>query len=211
MNRRRSLVLLWLCAAYAAHGQAPSHEYRPQLVVTLPRWHGVAVGFMTEQHLETAGLGPVERHQGIILFGPGLEFASALVELRQVVTGAGLVEHRYIPTVNLTAALGSRLELRDRARVELRALPGGWSHRYQDRVTLSGPVGAAGRKLMPYGYAEISYDSRYDALTRREGGLGVRVPLVGGTSVDSFLMRQTDNRRAVPTVVATGIIMRVVL
>jgi hypothetical protein len=211
MNFRHWLAVLWICAAQAARAQAPSHEYRPQVVVTLPRWHGTALALMTEQHLETAGLGPVERHQGVFLLGPGLEFGSASLELRQVVAGTGVVEHRYIPTVNLTTALTPRLELRDRLRVEVRDIAGTWSRRYQNRLTLTRIVSAAGWKLLPYGYADVSYDSRYDALTRREGGFGIRIPLAGGASLDPFLMRQTDNHRAVPTIVATGLTMRVVL
>jgi hypothetical protein len=211
MTLRHSIAVFWLCAAHVTRAQAPSHEYRPQIVVALPRWHGVALALMTEQHLETAGLGPVERQQGVSLLGPGLELGSASVELRQVVSGAGLVEHRYIPTVNLTSALGPRFELRDRARVEVRDIAGSWSRRYQNRLILTRIVSPTGRKLLPYGYVELSYDSRYDALARREGGLGIRIPLAGGTSLDPFLMRQTDSHRAVPTIVATGLTMRVML
>jgi hypothetical protein len=211
MTFRLSLATLCLCALHVARAQGTSHEYRPQLLVTLPRWHGAAIALMTEQHFETAALGPVERQQGVFLLGPGLEFGSASLELRQVTTGTGVVEHRYIPTVNLTTALGPRLELRDRVRVELRDIAGAWSRRYQNRLILTRAVSTAGRKLLPYGYADLSYDSRYDALTRREGGVGIRIPLAGGTSLDPFVMRQTDRQRAVPTIVATGLIMRVVL
>jgi hypothetical protein len=211
MTIRQSIATLCLCAAHASRAQAPAHEYRPQVVVTLPRWHGGALALMIEQHLATDGLGPVERHQGIFLLGPGLEFGNASLELRQVVSGAGVVEHRYIPTVNLTTALGPRFELRDRVRIEVRDIAGSWSRRYQNRLTLTRIVSASGRKLLPYGYFDLSYDSRYDALTRREVGLGIRIPLAGGASLDPFVMRQTDRHRPVPTVVATGLAMRVVL
>jgi hypothetical protein len=48
-------------------------------------------------------------------------------------------------------------------------------------------------------------------LNRREYAAGVRIPLGYGVNVDSFLMRQTDTRRAVDALVAVGMIVRVAL
>lgn len=198
-------------AAPAARAQEPSHEYRPQLVVTLPRWHGAGLSLLEEQHLRTAELGPVERQHGVTLLLPAGALGIPTVELRQVVSGAGLVEHRYIPTLTQIVPVATRLELRNRIRAELRDVAGNWSRRYQDRVTLLRTLTIDGHDMQPYGHVALSYDSRYSALTRREGALGVRIPLTNGASLDPFLMRQTDSRRAIPTIVATGLTMRVVL
>lgn len=208
---RCMLASLAAVLAPVARAQAPAHEYRPQLVVTLPRFHGAGLSLLEEQHLRTAELGPVERQHGVTLLLPGFILGTPSLEMRQVVSGAGFVEHRYIPTLTQATPVAPRLELRNRVRAELRDLAGTWSRRYQDRVTLLRTVTVDGHDLLPYGHVALSYDSRYSALTRREGALGLRIPLANGTSVDPFVMRQTDSHRAVPTIVATGVTMRVIL
>ena len=54
-------------------------------------------------------------------------------------------------------------------------------------------------------------DTATDMLDEWEGALGIRIPIANGTSLDPFLLRQTDSRRAIPTIVATGLTMRVIL
>jgi hypothetical protein len=93
----------------------------------------------------------------------------------------------------------------------VRDIAGTWSHRYQERLSLARRIVIDGRALQPYGLADLSYDSRYRAITRREGTLGIRIPLGRGVSIDPFVMRQTDSRRSTPTVVATGLTTSVVL
>jgi hypothetical protein len=73
------------------------------------------------------------------------------------------------------------------------------------------PVGVAGRTLSPYLFMDLSYDTRFAVLNRREFAAGIRVPLLNGTSVDSFVMRQTDTRRAVDALIALGMILRIAL
>lgn len=205
------VVILSAVAGRAARGQDPAHEYRPQIVLTSPRWHGVAIAVLEEQHLHAADLGPAERQHGVTLLPPGTILGAGSVELRQIVSGAGLVERRYIPTLTQSLPLAPRSELRNRIRAEFRDVAGTWSRRYQDRVTVLRTLTVDGHDLQPYAHAALSYDSRYSALTRREGALGIRIPLVNGASLDPFLLRQTDSRRTIPTIVATGLTMRVVL
>lgn len=207
------LLVLPLCLSSAiVQAQRANHEYRPEIIVTLPRWREIGVSVMIEQHLATADLRPNERIQGIALLAPLVHHAAFSLELRQV-QNAGVTEHRWIPTLNLRAPLRSGFELRDRARAEIRDVGGAWSHRYQNRVTVGRPVETADGELFPYVSLDGSWDSRYGCVNRREALAGMRVPLGphSGASIDPFVARQVDDRRATPVLVATGVILRVVL
>jgi hypothetical protein len=208
--RTRAVALL-LFVAPALAAQDALHEYRPEIILTLPRWRGVGVTLIDEQHVTTGDLAPTERQQGMGVVSPPFAHGSFGVELRQVTMASGLVEHRWQPQANLIGELGAGLELRNRTRVELRDIAGQWSRRYQNRAAVHYPVRAAGRTLSPYVYYDLSYDTRYAVLNRREYAAGMRVPLGYGVNVDSFLMRQTDTRRAVDALVAFGMILRVAL
>jgi hypothetical protein len=187
------------------------HEYRPEIIVTLPRWRGLGVTVIDEQHVASGDLAPTERQQGMGVVSPAFAHGSFGVELRQVTMASGMVEHRWQPQANLIAELGAGLELRNRTRVELRDIAGQWSRRYQNRAAVHYPLRAAGRTLSPYVYYDLSYDTRFAVLNRREYAAGMRIPLGYGVNVDSFLMRQTDTRRAVDALVAIGMILRVAL
>jgi hypothetical protein len=205
------IFTLLLLAAPSLSAQEALHEYRPEIIVTLPRWHGMGVMLIDEQHVATGDLAPTERQQGIGLVSPALSYVALGVELRQVTMPNGVVEHRWQPQVNFVTELESGLELHDRARIELRDIAGQWSKRYQNRTAMYYPVSPAGRRLSPYVYYELSYDTRFAVLNRREYAAGMRVPLGYGTSLDSFLMRQTDTRRAIDALVAFGMVLRVAL
>lgn len=204
------LALVGLGASNAL-AQSALREYRPELIVTLPRWHGVGVTMLGEQHLAVRDLAPAEVILGVGLVSPALAHGSLALELRQVRPASGVIEHRWLPTANLRAELWHGFELRDRVRVELRDIDGHWSRRYQNRAALQHPLDLAGSTLTPYAYYDLSYDTRFAVLNRRESGVGVRVPAGRGTSVDSFLMRQTDTRRATDVLLAAGMIVRLAL
>jgi hypothetical protein len=213
---RRFILALPLLAALvllapALAAQDAVHEYRPEIIITLPRWHGVGVTVIDEQHVATGDLAPTERQQGVGVVSPPFAHGSFGVDLRQVTMASGIVEHRWQPQTNLIVELGAGLELRNRTRVELRDIAGQWSRRYQNRAAVHYPVLAGGRTVSPYVYYDLSYDTRFDVLNRREYAAGLRIPLGHGMNVDSFLMRQTDTRRAVDALVALGMILRVAL
>ncbi len=200
---------LLITIAARVHAQA-IHEYRPELVVTLPRVSGVGVTLLIEQHLGTGDLAPNERILGVGLVSPLLHRVSLAMEARQVLTG-GVMEHRFLPIVNSSAPLPGGFELRNRTRVEVRDVVGAWSRRYQTRTALGHEVEALDRRLFPYVQLDFSYDSRFDQLNRREQTAGVRVPLGRGASIDLYVTRQSDTRRAQPLLLAAGAIMRVAL
>jgi hypothetical protein len=206
-----SLLVALVLVAPALAAQDALREYRPEIIVTLPRWHGVGVTVIDEQHVATGDLAPTERQQGMGVVSPAFAHGSFGVELRQVTLVNGLVEHRWQPQTNLIAELGAGFELRNRTRVELRDIAGQWSRRYQNRAAVHYPVHAGNRTISPYVYYDLSYDTRFAVLNRREYAAGLRIPLGYGVNVDSFLMRQTDTRRAVDALVAVGMILRVAL
>jgi hypothetical protein len=210
MRLRFASLLLLTIAMRRAAAQGTVHEYRPEITVSLPRWHGARLGVVVEQHLLTDSYGVSERQQGIVLGAPELDLFGASVELRQVVAGS-VVEHRYIPAVTTTVHLGGGLDLRDRTRVELRDIASVWSQRFQNRATLERATVLVGRHLQPFGYYDWSFDTRYHIINRREVGVGVRLPIAGGTSVEPFLMRQTDTRKPIYAIVAMGARVRVML
>jgi hypothetical protein len=210
MPLRITSLLLLAIATHHATAQETVHEYRPEITVSLPRWHGARLGVVVEQHLITESFGPSERQQGIVLGAPDFGAVGASMELRQVLVGS-VVEHRYIPAVTTTVHLGGGLDLRDRTRVEFRDIARSWSQRFQNRASLERPTMVDGRPVQPFGYYDWSYDTRYRVINRREYGVGVRVPVAPSTTAEPFLMRQTDTRKATYAVVAIGARLRVQL
>jgi hypothetical protein len=188
-----------------------AREYRPQVFLTLPYWHGIALTILTEQRLATHDLTANERSQGIALGSGAFEFGSVAVDARQVRMQNGIIEHRYSPYATVTVPLGAGFDLRDRVRVELRDIAGAWSKRYQNRATLEHRLAMAGTTLTPYVYYDLSYDTRYAVLNRRQGAIGARVRLTRATIVEPFLMRQTDTRKTEGDLLAFGMILRVAL
>lgn len=209
---RLARVALFGCLIVpAVRAQPAPREYRPAIMVTVPVWHGFAVLLQEEQHLSMHDLAHTDHLRGVGLLSPSFRYGSLAIEVREVRRTNGLIEHRWIPTVHSLVEAGGGMELRNRARVEFRDVAGAWSRRYQDRVTLLRPIDVLGTSYAPYVHYELSYDTRFGVLNRREGAVGVRVPVGRGASVDSFLMRQTDTRRDIEAIVAAGMILRVAL
>lgn len=209
-SSRLALAALGLVLASAAGAQAPSHEYRPGIVLALPHWRGAELAVVEDQHLSMSGLEPVERQHGVVLAFPARGGNVFAVDVRHVVMGTGLLEHRYTPILTSSTPIFSPgTVIRSRLRAEMRDIAGRWSERYQERVTLERRVERLGQALQPYGYGSLSYDTRFSTFARREAGVGVRVPVASGTTLDPFLLRETDTRRAIPTTVAAGLTLRV--
>ena len=207
-------VLASLVLGFAARSslcQTVIHEFRGEIVVTTPRIDGFGASLLVEQHLETDDLAPNERILGFGLVSPTFHRVSAALETRQVTMRNGLVEHRYIPTIYANAPLLAGFELHDRARVEVRDIARVWSRRYQNRSQLGHDVDVGSRAVWPYIELSLSYDTRYSELNRRDGTVGVRIPIARGTSIDPFLTRQSDTRRAPMLLVAGGAILRIAL
>lgn len=208
---RRGIAVCLLFGAPVAAAQTASREYRPQLFITSPAWHGMALTIMTEQRMAMDNLMPTERSQGAGIGSQNFEHGSAAFELRQVRLTGGVIEHRYSPSVTLASGVGIGFVLRDRVRVEMRDIAGTWSRRYQNRATLERRVGVHGTAVTPYVFHDISYDTRFSVWNRRQGGIGARVTVSHGLAVEPFWMEQTDTRKTDGTVRAIGLNLRVAL
>jgi hypothetical protein len=202
--------LLLIVAAACVSAQSVIHEYRPEIAVTSPRVDGFGLTFLIEHHLETESLFPNERIMGFGMVSPTFHHVSAAFEARQVQLN-GILEHRYLPILYSTLPLPAGFELRDRARIEMRDIDRVWSRRYQNRATVGHFVDVGGRELFPYVQLELSYDSRFSELNRRDSAIGVRIPMGAGVSVDPYIDRQSDTRRAPFLLVAGGAIVRIAL
>ncbi len=208
--RRAFLASLLLAAGVPVRAQTALHEFRPELIMTSPRAWGVGVQLLIEQHLATETFAVNERIQGLGLLSPGPLGTRLALEARQVSQPA-ITEHRYIPTVFSTIPLNGGFELRNRTRVEIRDIDRQWSRRWQDRTAVGRDVDILGQPVFTYGQIDLSYDSRYSTLNRIDKSVGVRVPLVPGTSIDTFFTRQDDTRRMTRVLYATGALLRVAL
>ena len=101
------------------------------------------------------------------------------------------------------------LRLVNRLRPELRWVNGGYSYRVRERVHLQRLAGQpTGRAWSPYGTFEVYYDSRFDALARIAGRVGMEVRLRRPMSLDVFLARQNNSRPERTYVNALGTVLK---
>lgn len=204
-----SLFLLVILAG-STPAQDAVREYRPEIVITGPRYHGVALQAIVEQHLQMRDLAPNERILGLGLNTSTFLHVRAGIEARQVLTPTAL-EHRYIPTIYSTTPLWGAFESRNRSRLEMRDVGGSWSQRWQHRSAIGRDVDVGGLDVFPYGQFDLSYDSRFHTLNRTEKSFGVRVPMSSNASIDTFFTHQDDTRRTPHTILVGGAIVRVAL
>jgi hypothetical protein len=212
-HRMRSAVtslLLSVMLAGSTPAQDAVREYRPEIVIASPRFHGIALQGLVEQHLQMRDLAPNERIMGLGLSTSTFLHVRAGFEARQIKT-PGAFEHRYIPTIYSTTPLGEAFEARNRTRVELRDVGGVRSQRWQHRSAIGREVDVGGFDVFPYGQFDLSYDSRFHTLNRTEKSVGVRVPMSPNASIDTFFTHQDDTRRTPHTVLIGGAILRVAL
>jgi len=202
--------LLIVTHATLVHAQGAIHEYRPEVIITGPRIHGIAAQVLRVQHLEMGDLTPNERIYGVGLNTATFRRVRLGMEARQLQT-ATAVEHRYIPTIYSTTPLPGGFESRNRARVEIRDLNRTWSQRWQNRSTIGRDVDVAGSAVFPYGQLDLSYDSRFRTINRIDKSIGVRIPISSTSSIDTFLTRQDDARRTPQVLLAAGALLRVAL
>src|SRR5258708_27743770 len=112
--RSVTLAVLLVAAAPVARAQDALHEYRPEIIVTLPRVNGFGVTLLLDDRLAMKDLTTVESIFGLGLVTPKVHRMSAAIEARQVKQIDGTIEHRYIPTFYADAPLPAGFELRNR-------------------------------------------------------------------------------------------------
>jgi hypothetical protein len=114
-------------------------------------------------------------------------------------------EHRLVAEANARPAWGSRAELMNRTRFELRWIDAVPSWRLRERVL-------AGRKvelkrqivLTPYGTFEASFDSRYHTINRLRMSVGAATRFNAHVMVDTYVARQRDSRSDAAQLQALG-------
>ena len=114
-------------------------------------------------------------------------------------------EHRLVAEANVRPAWGSRAELMNRTRFELRWIDAVPSWRLRERVL-------AGRKvplkrqivLTPYGTFEASFDSRYHTINRLRMSIGAATRFNSHVMVDTYVARQRDTRSDAAQLQALG-------
>jgi hypothetical protein len=121
-------------------------------------------------------------------------------------------EHRVVAEATPRLALPGGVLLLDRNRVDLRSIAGEASWRYRNRVRAERtvPTSAHGA-LTPYAMVEVGWDSRYDEFNRTRLSLGVESQFSRTLMLDTYLVRQWDDRAAVPRLWAIGLALNVTL
>jgi hypothetical protein len=206
------LVSLGLLLATPPCGaQSPLREYRPEVIVTLPRVRGFGILLLFDQRIAMQDLSTNETILGTGIISPQVHRMSAALEARQVKTINGSVEHRYIPTFYFNLPLPAGFELRDRNRFEMRVASGRWSQRFINRTAIGHTVSALHWSTFPYIQSDVYYDSRSSSWSRLDGTIGARTPLIARSSIDAFLTRSSDQNRTPRVGVTLGAILRVPL
>ncbi|MEO5814017.1 MAG: hypothetical protein ABIT20_01935 [Gemmatimonadaceae bacterium] len=211
MRRVLLAVSLLISLARDSAAQHKLHEYRSEVIVTLPRVQGYGVTLLLDERLDMSDEAPNEVQLGVGIISPQVHRMSVAMELRQVKYISGVVEHRYIPTFYANVGLPAGFDLRTRTRFEARAVAGKWTQRYTSRAAIGHDVNVGNRAAFPYIQSDLYYDSRVNDLNRIDATVGVRVPITSAASIDPFFARSTDSYRNPKVGLTAGVILRVAL
>ena len=114
-------------------------------------------------------------------------------------------EHRLVSEVNARPRWGSRAELMNRTRFELRWIDAVPSWRLRERILAGRKVELKHRiVLTPYGTFEASFDSRYHTINRLRLSIGAATRLNEHVMVDTYVARQRDTRSDAAQLQALG-------
>jgi hypothetical protein len=104
-------------------------------------------------------------------------------------------EQRVVAEVNARPTWGSRAELMNRTRFELRWIDAVPSWRLRERV-LAGRKFALKRQIVltSYGTFEATYDSRYNTINRLRLSVGAATRFNSHVMLDTYFARQLDSR-----------------
>jgi hypothetical protein len=94
----------------------------------------------------------------------------------------------------------------DRNRGEFRFIRGqAFSARYRNRLQLERDEKIGRFIITPYGYAEVFYDTRYNAWVQNRFAAGVEIPAGPHAVIKPYFVRQTNRRSDPPHVNAVGL------
>ena len=124
-------------------------------------------------------------------------------------------EHRFILEQTYSRDLPRKFAVHERNREELRVLNDDFSMRFRNRLKLEREFSLGKRSLIPYGSAEIFYDTRYDVFNRNRLSAGLEFRFKKRTNallnireqkiLDLYYLWQHDTRSSNPKVRAIGI------
>jgi len=130
-------------------------------------------------------------------------------------------EHRIIFEQTFRQPVPLDILVSDRNREEIRIVNGETSTRYRNRLTLEREFHIGRFAPLPYGSAEVFYDSRFDTWNRNRLNVGIQLPLKRGfplvtlidpkrqVILDLYFSRQNDSRSSPTHVQALGIALNV--
>ncbi len=103
-------------------------------------------------------------------------------------------EHRYFVDVTPRLPLGKGFTVQDRNRFERRDINDQWAWRYRNRPQIERVIKLHEHSLTPYLAAELFYDSRSHAWSRKQFWAGLRVPMNTHLTFDVHYSRNLDQR-----------------
>jgi hypothetical protein len=135
-------------------------------------------------------------------FRAGIRYATALEESNDYEEWRGILE------LTPRARLPGDIVMAFRNRGDLRWMNGDFSWRYRPRLWLEREfsIGTTA-SLVPYGSAEIFYDSRYEAWTRTRYQLGMAVPLNRVFAPEVYVAHQRDEEPTLKYTNALGFVL----
>ncbi len=118
-------------------------------------------------------------------------------------------ERRWIVECTSRFLLPGKLLLLDRNRGDLRFVSGQpFSTRYRNRLQLESDLKLDRVVVTPFVNAELFYDTRYDAWTRKRYSAGIEIPAGDHLVMRAYALRQNGSRSSIPHVNAFGLKFR---
>jgi Protein of unknown function (DUF2490) len=209
-TRAAALILFELSVAVACAGAQESSEGSYELGL----WKRLSARELIYVPLAVTRAGEVEHAEALA----GVSYVRILSrvlatrvgyryswELTPPADGEQYREHRAVGEVTVRPWPGTRIELLDRSRLELRWIDGVPAWRLRNRIL--GERRLAPRRAMtftPYGTVEASYDSRYRTVNRLRASVGVATKLNSHVSLDNYVARARDSRGGAARLEALG-------
>lgn len=135
-------------------------------------------------------------------FRAGFRYATSFEESNDYEEWRGILE------LTPRARLPGDIVAAFRNRGDFRWINGDFSWRYRPRLWLEREFGISTKiSLVPYGSAEIFYDSRYDAWTRTRYQFGVAVPVSKAFAPEVYVAHQRDEEPTLKYTNALGLVL----